>query len=262
MELPVCNTLWIGDRLGPITAACLASFVRHGHRVRLYAYRPPADVPAGVELADAATVLPEQAIVRHRRSGSPALFSNRFRYTLLARDAGLWIDGDLYCVRPIDFPDAAVFGFEIPGSINTAVLRLAPDDPILARLEAIFTARTAVPPWVEIPLHRRTLLRAKQILGLRSDLGDLPWGVTGPRAVTWLLREAGRFDEAHPVDVFYPLHWDEIGRLFVADGDVEALVTPRTRTIHLWNNLLTRRALTDAEKGSFLDRLVAGTPPF
>ncbi|MDK9697036.1 MAG: hypothetical protein OEL76_11640 [Siculibacillus sp.] len=258
MEPPICNTLWIGDRLGPVAAACLASFLRHGHRVRVHAYRPLADLPPGVEIVDAAEVLPETAIVRHRPSGSPALFSNRFRYELLRRGAGLWIDADLYCVRPIDFPEDHVFGLEEPGAINGAVLRLAPDDPVLERLAAIFTERAAIPPWIELPARRRLVLRARRLLGLASDLGKLPWGVAGPRAVTWLLREAGRLDEAHPVDVFYPLHWSQIDRLYAADGDIEAVVTPRTRTIHLWNNLLARRPLEEAETGSFLERLVTG----
>lgn len=261
MDLPTCNSLWIGDRLGPLAAACLASFVRRGHRVRLHAYRRLDDLPAGVELVDAASVLPESEIIVHRGTGSPALFANRFRYRLMARGAGIWIDTDLYCVRPIDFEGEAIFGLEQPDTINNAVLKLAADDPVLVRLEALFTERTPIPPWVRLATYRRLHLRLKRVLGLRHDLGRLPWGVAGPKAVTYLLREAGRFDDAHPADVFYPVHWSQTERLRTADGDVDALVTPRTRTIHLWNKLLTERRIAAPEKGSFLDRLLTGRLP-
>ncbi|MDK9697035.1 MAG: hypothetical protein OEL76_11635 [Siculibacillus sp.] len=257
--LPVCNALWIGERLGPIARACLASFLRRGHRVRVHSYRALDDLPEGAEAVDAASVVPRRSIVRHRRSGSPALFSDLFRYELLRRGAGIWIDADLYCVRPIDFPGPNVFGFEEPGSINGAVLGLAPDDPILDGLLSVFADPGVIPPWVDLPGHHRILLKVRHLLGLGDQLADLPWGAVGPRALTWLLREDGRLDEAQPIDAFYPLHWSQIDRLYAADGDIEAVVTPRTRTIHLWNNLLARRPLEAAETGSFLERLVAGT---
>src|SRR5690606_1292398 len=87
-------TLWIGPRLSFLERACLRSALAHGHKVALYCSPPPAGVPAGIELRDAAAILPESEIIRHR-GGSPALFANRFRYELLHRGLGVWIDCDL-----------------------------------------------------------------------------------------------------------------------------------------------------------------------
>ena len=81
--LEVCNTLWVSGDLGPVLAACLASFVAKGHRVILHCYDLPSDVPAGVETADAALIVPASRIIRHKDTGSLALFSNLFRYELL-----------------------------------------------------------------------------------------------------------------------------------------------------------------------------------
>src|SRR5262245_13716406 len=65
-EPPIdCVTLWIGSRLGRVERACLRSFLRHGHAVRLYSYGPVEGVPEGVRLADAASILPREAIIRH-----------------------------------------------------------------------------------------------------------------------------------------------------------------------------------------------------
>ncbi|WOC15073.1 hypothetical protein [Pseudochrobactrum sp. MP213Fo] len=41
------NSLWIGKRLGAVHAACLRSFIRHGHDVVLHAYGRPEDTLDG-----------------------------------------------------------------------------------------------------------------------------------------------------------------------------------------------------------------------
>ena len=84
MSRPVCNALWVGPSIGPVESACLSSFVAAGHQVDLYSYENPSGVPAGVNLLDANAILPHPPIARYRSNGSPSLFSNRFRYALLA----------------------------------------------------------------------------------------------------------------------------------------------------------------------------------
>lgn len=54
------NSLWIGKKLGPIHAACLRSFIRHGHDVVLHAYGKPDDTPEGVRLFDASKLMAEK----------------------------------------------------------------------------------------------------------------------------------------------------------------------------------------------------------
>lgn len=80
------STFWYGERLPPLAWACLRSFVEHGHRVRLYSYRP-LDLPEGVTREDAATVLPEDAVFFFKKSIAP--FADLFRYQLL-HDQGGW----------------------------------------------------------------------------------------------------------------------------------------------------------------------------
>src|SRR5687768_2878830 len=87
--LTQCVTLWIGPSLGAVERACLKSVLRQGHRLALYCYREPIGVPDGVELRDAAEILPEHRIIRHK-TGSVALFANWFRYELQRRSLGTW----------------------------------------------------------------------------------------------------------------------------------------------------------------------------
>jgi hypothetical protein len=253
-ELPVCNALWIGGNLSPISRACLASFVRHGHEVVLHVYERPSDAPPdGVRLADAATTIPAKRVFRHKQTGSYALFANLFRYELLRRDQGIWIDCDLYCVRPIDIGSPYVFGWEWRDSINNAVLGMPPDCPILDDLIGWFDRPSPLPPWLDQETTKTFL--ARKLKGEAFGVEDLPWASLGPRAVTWLLTQAGLAQHAQPRSVFYPVIFGQ-PQLFLKSGvDLAAMITAKTRTIHLWNENLHRR-LDQTQPGSAIHRLI------
>lgn len=248
------NSLWIGRNLGPVARACLASFVRHGHRTVLYCYDPPSDVPAGVTVADAASVIPSSRIFRHKKTTSYALFSDLFRYELQRRNLGLWIDCDVYCVRPITLDRPNIFGWENPHTINVAVLGLPPNSPVIEKLVGLFEMKSPVLPWLTAADH--AAFTARRLAGEEFGLADLPWGSAGPAAFTYLLKEARLTSLAAPRSVFYPLAWSQGPLLMKSGTDIATIITPRTLTIHLWNETL-HRYLDKAERGSPLDRLLS-----
>ena len=146
MCLPVViNAIWIGPELGQVQAACLRSFLRHGHRVVLHCYERPKDTPAGVEIADATRLLPETRIIRHA-TGSLSLFADLLRYEILGAGMGLYVDCDVFCLRPIEDADY-IFGLENSDRINSAVLKLPANCPVLAELRAIKNSPVFAPPW-------------------------------------------------------------------------------------------------------------------
>lgn len=246
-------TLWIGARLGPVERACLRSALHHGHRVALYCYTAPEGVPAGIELRDATEILPESTVVRHR-GGSPSLFSNRFRYELLARGLGTWIDCDLYFVAPLPEPGRTIMGEQGGGTINSAVLRLPPDSPMLAELLALFDER-AVPPW--LAWRARLAARMRLIATGRSGIAQMPWGSAGPEALTWLARKHGLAGQALPSSRFYPVPWTDAAWLLDPARPLDSVTRPDTVAVHLWNEWLRRFDLAAAPRGSFAARLLA-----
>ena len=127
------NTFWHGADLSPWHWACLGSFIRRGHRVRLFSYRPLA-LPPGVEPADASTIIPEGELFAFQDSFSA--FSNVFRYQLLLQEGGWWIDTDVYCL--IETVPACRYAWarESAEFINGAILKFPAGDPVLARLLA------------------------------------------------------------------------------------------------------------------------------
>jgi len=256
-----CHTLWIGDCLPPMARACLRSFLRHGHRTILHTYAPLEGVPAGVEVRDAARILPDSAIIRYHRSRSVAIFANYFRYKLALRDRGFWVDCDMYCVRPMDFADDPVFGFQDDRELNNAVLRLEPHSALLADLLALFEERRAAFPWLKRDQRLRASLRA--LYHRTPRIAHLPWGSTGPKALTWIARKHGLLAKAQPRAVFYPLIYLDYGELGSSRFDLASVIEPDTVAVHLWNQQL-KQMRQGPEPGSFLARLAdeaRGGPP-
>jgi hypothetical protein len=233
------NAFWIGPRLGPLSRACLRSFGRHGHPVILHVYEEPKDVPEGIVLADASRTLPRELAVAHR-SGSFAFAADRFRYELMARDAGLYVDCDCYCLRPVEDREY-IFGWESRLEIGTAVLKLPAGSPLLASLAGIFTTPAFVPPWQRPRVQRRLRWRAR--LGMPLPMHRMAWGIAGPQALTHFARIHGVADRALPADILYPLALSHVDLLREPGLGITDLATPRTRVVHLWNEVL-RHALT------------------
>ena len=246
-----CVTLWIGARLGPVEHACLKSVLRQGHRLALYCYDRPANVPPGVQLCDASEILPQSAVFRHH-AGSVGHFSDWFRYELQRQSLGTWVDTDIYLLKPLDAARPNLFGEQSPGMINNAVLRLASDSPVLVELLRPF-ADCTVPEW--LPARTRISAKMRAFVQGGIDFGRLPWGSTGPHALTFLARKFGLSSQALPSEVFYPVRWQDADWIVDPARGLEDMVTERTVAVHLWNECIRGFKARPAPEGSFLHRL-------
>ncbi len=87
-------------------ASAIASQRAAGHPVKLWSYTPErleSLRPLGVELADAADVVP-RAIYDHIMTRAEIrYFSDVFRYAVLYEHGGLWLDSDIVMLRPFPF---------------------------------------------------------------------------------------------------------------------------------------------------------------
>ena len=250
--LPVANMLWVEGRLGPVERACMRSVVAQGHRLVLWHYGPLEGVPEGVELRDGDAVVPRARLFRHVPTGSWSLFSNLFRYRLLQLGHGLWLDSDMYVLRPIPLGDGHVFGLQEPGLVAIGVLLLPPDSPILAELIECYQARR-IPPW----LPRRWRLRYALQRALRGTyrIETMPWGNLGPQAMTAMLGKYGLSGLARSPAVFSPWNWPEADWVLHPGERLEDRIGPETLAAHLFNQLIRDRKNGPAPPGSFLERL-------
>ncbi|MEM6664248.1 MAG: hypothetical protein AAF666_18960 [Pseudomonadota bacterium] len=252
-RLATINAIWIGGPMGPVHAACLRSFVATGHDVILHGYDVPVDVPHGVTFSDAEKLLPrDRYFFRHKKTGSLAPFCDLLRYEILAQGLGLYVDCDVFCVSPI--VDAAyIFGLQPTGSINNAVLKLPPECPALRDLLSIKKAWQFSPPWQ--PLSRRLKWKAQRLIG-KGTLAHLPYGTTGPMALTWYLQKHGLHVHAKPEGVFYPVGPEDIAQIMDPSLGIQGLIQPETATLHLYNEALRQIPHDDPAPGCAMHQIL------
>ena len=210
-------TFWQGP-IDPLTYTCLASFPYHKVVLRLYSYDPEIEVPEGIDVLDARSILPDETYMRrYLVNGRPSLarFANLFRYEMLRLTGTCWVDADVLCLKPPAFPEGGlIFGRQADWgghAFNVAVLRLPADHPILTAL--IEEASKAV------------------------DV-DSTWGTLGPELFTRLVREHELQRLAKKKLDFYSLAPRHFWKMLLPENCQEACETTRDSTfLHLWNQM-------------------------
>lgn len=235
--------LWIGGDLSFLEQLCLKSFVDAGHHVTLYSYDPIGNAPEGVERADAARILPRAGILRHARTGSPALHSDLFRYHLLAaEDRIIWADTDAYCLKPFRPEAGHFYGWETDTGINGGVLALPHDSATLAALLDFTDDPHAIPPWVRGPTRRA--LEAARDAGTPVHAADMAWGAWGPHALTHFLQATGEARHALPIAALYPVPFRDRNALLRPGADMSGYITAETVSIHFYGRRIRSRLLS------------------
>ena len=246
MSLPTVASLWIGGHLSYLEQVCLKSFVDHGHRTVLYTYGTVTGVPDGVEVLDANTVFPNTNFIRHKKSGSPAIHADAFRYKMIESEDVIWIDADILCVRPWDMPRPYVFGWEKPGKlVCNAVLGLRPEAKTLALLNELCSDEYPIPPWASDEEMAR--LKAAKAAGEPAHVSELSWGVWGPAALTFFLFQTGEMKHVLPQEAFYPISFKDRRDLLAPGRDLSDRIGDGCYGVHLWNRRLRRRLVTHGD---------------
>jgi mannosyltransferase OCH1-like enzyme len=255
LAIPNCSALWIGTELGPLNAACLRSFGDVGMPLTLYVYDRPQDAPPNVELADANLIVPRDRIFRHAHRGSYAVFADLFRYRLLEERSTLWVDTDVYCVRPIR-DEEMICGWEDGVLVNNAVLKLPAGSPVLRKMINVTTNPFFVAPWISRTEGLRAV--AKHFIKGGPTASHMLWGVTGPSALTYYLKQAGLDHLARPPAEFYPVHWTQTEKFLSPGVRVHDLIDPSTSCIHLYNEMLRKADWLSAPADSPIKEMLEG----
>lgn len=256
---PPVHCLWISGALSWLELLCLVSMRDAGHAVTLWSLEDIPNRPAFAAAADARAILPDGGVFLHARTGSPALHSDRFRYRLLAARPGVvWADTDAYVLRPLRPEGGRLFGWESEHRVNGGVLALPPDSPALRALLEFTGDPCPIPPWY--PPAERAMLAESRAAGRPVPAGELPWGVWGPLALTHFLGRSGEIAHALPPEALYPAPFRDRRVLLKRARRAEALMTPRTMSVHLYGRRMRAR-LREKEgglppPGSWLDEAV------
>ena len=218
--------LWVRGRLSTMERLSIASFLHHGHPVRLFSYEDVADLPAGALLENAAHIVPEKEIFTNPGAighGGLSIFANFFRYRLLLARGGIWAECDLVCIKPFGFAQTMAHFFGSERMIN-------PSDASVNPAVWIQNCIIQAPPGS--PIIARALRIAEQ-----ADLLNGPWGSTGPRAVHAAVEELNAMNFVMSPDVFCPFGWWQVPEFITP---AIRLIPETAHAIHLYNEIWRR----------------------
>ncbi len=235
-KLPTIGTLWVGDTLSWLEELCLQSFLDHGHEVVLFKYDDVANVPAGVRVENAADILPADKIIRHAKTGSPAYHADVFRLHMLKNTDYIWADTDAFCTQPWNVKtNGHLHGWISDADlVNNGVLGLPKNSKTLAKMFEFTSDEYPIPPWFKP--SKQEELRTLKANGEGVHVSLLPWGVWGPNALTWFLKETGEIKHSAPGHILYPLPFPKAGFPLNPRNThkVERFIKKDTLSIHLW----------------------------
>lgn len=237
-QLATISAVWIGEKLNPMAYACLKSFLKHGHTVHLYTYDTINNVPDGITICDGNTIINSTNIIKHKKSGSFALFSDIFRYELLKKTKNtIYVDCDVYCLKNMHIPKHGyLYGFESESYINGAVLCLPADSELLATLSNLAQSNGFVPEWYST--YDKLRLKIKRLFGYARTLSEMGWGVIGPSAITYYAKKLQVANLAQAPKVLYPIHHNDTHQLLDDKINIHDIITDDSICIHLYNETL------------------------
>lgn len=106
----IVNCFWHGTQLSLLEQLTLKSFTNNGYQVHLWRYDTSIDIscPSDVTLQDANLILPLDRLFLYKgngdcRRGSIGGFSDLFRYYLIYKIGGIYVDMDTVCLHPYNF---------------------------------------------------------------------------------------------------------------------------------------------------------------
>jgi len=95
----VVKSLWIGDSLGDLEVNCIKSHLRVGHIFMLYVYNHVDRVPHGTIIKDGRDILEESFLAKDNCEFGYYPFSDIFRFFLMYKKGGIWVDMDMFATR-------------------------------------------------------------------------------------------------------------------------------------------------------------------
>lgn len=264
------GTFWSGPSLGPLEQACLSSFVQAGQPITLYSYNPHVEgIPDGVALQDASQVLTLSDGLERILSTHTARFSDLFRLKMMQTENLVWVDCDVYLLKPVSFGDNLItIGRAFRDGTRflwNGVMYLDPASDLFADYLSLTNADT-IPFRESWDTKVETGVENKSARDMFTGLGevnflsdDLPRNFFGPILLTLLALDHKQTDLIPP-HVHYPFGAPKL-RKNAHDPVGFPLAYPnRSETIHFFGSMV-RKACSpywNPETKSY-DRLPSGS---
>ncbi|WP_170460869.1 hypothetical protein [Ruegeria arenilitoris] len=272
------GTFWHGSGLGPLERACLSSFVRANQSLQLFSYEPnQVCPPKGVMLRNANDVLPLTDLLKQVLTKHPARFSDLFRLKMMQVENLIWVDCDVYFLRPVTCnPEIVTIGRQLRDGTRycwNGVIYLEPSSNLFADyLELLTTSRieyrenwdTDIDIKDEDKSARNFFLKNRNI-NFYSE--KLPRNFFGPVLLSLLVLDHKEV-KLTPSHVHYPYGAPKL-RKNIFDPQSYSLSPPKnSETIHFYGSMVrqvcarywaqSRGFKQDLPQGSLLAQALSG----
>lgn len=235
--LPHLVSFWTG-KFTWLEHVCLASMIEMGHKVTIYSYEPDKlRNIAPCEVRDAREVYPLTDDLAHLFRVKAPLAANIWRYQMLERGLGVWVDLDLFLIRPLRVPEL-FFAYESPDYINNAVLSIPPSHKLLQDLTRFSLRRPIVPFWW--PKAKQIKQHALSWIGQDKKPEDFAWGILGPQLLTKAVKYNGLQAAVASSATVYAVPFDNCPELISPSADPTRHFTDQTMGVHLWASYLRK----------------------
>lgn len=252
--MDIC-TFWYGPSLRDVDRICLASMVMTGQRVKLFSYAPIENVPEGVEMHDASTILSEQVFKRldpnypNLRSRTTIVqFSDIFRIMLMKHRQGVWLDTDVYLLKQFHpDPTKPYLARENHFRVGVSALYLPHAHPIIREFEDYVASSDPLPRWLGV---RRGKLRPLYYRLTGKEVTPAAIGITifGNDGISRLARKYGIFKNAAPQENFYYWVGKEATRIYDPIYGIEPTKHPDFIGFHIHKK---HKEVVSMQPGSF-----------
>lgn len=213
----IVQGLWVGNKISLIEYLSYSSFIKNGFQYHLYTYEDLNDIPEEIIIKDANEIL-DKSYIKKNNNGDLTGFSDLFRYNLLFKKGGMYVDSDIICLKPFVTQHNVISG-EINKNTkkqvaSTQYLNFEKEHPIIKKLLE---------------------------LSLTKDLSTINFGDIGPKLVRELVDDKMILNyknfNINPwwewSKVLYPQHTEYLLHL-IDDSEVYG--------IHLWNEMFRRNS--------------------
>jgi len=252
-------SFWLQDTISELEYLCIKSWLKQGHPVTIYSFGHIANLPEGVVQKDAADILPRTELFYDQKFSSPAPFADRFRVLLLrSRPGVIWLDMDVFLLQPMVARGQYLVALEARKQIGNAIMALPIHSNALKAYSIFLQNPFPSPPF--LPPAWRKKIREARISGSPIHVSEMPWGTTGPRALTYFLNRENEGKVVFDENDYYPLRPKQVRDLFDPNNvDLIERVLNAT-AVHLIARRLRRhfpKDISEISGNSALGRLFA-----
>ena len=219
------QSLWIGSSLSLMEELCINSYLANEHEFHLYTYNDISNIPYGTVVKDANSIIPEKDFFIDD-FGSFASFADQFRFTLLYKLGGWWVDMDTVCLKPFDFESDFVFSSEHIdyynrcGVVNNTYVKSKPGAKVI-----------------------------KDCLDFMSYRGHehIHWGELGITLLSRMIFRNGLEQNIKYPEYFCPVSYFHLDLLI---GDANFILSENSYSVHWWNEIWRRQGINKNAKFS------------